>query len=254
MWNAVIKDKNYKDHWVMPTRMPAKRSDAAHNSDLAATLWVDNSTDLGLKTLGGTFKNGKKLNLLANVRECSLNDFEAFLTGFKWIDNRPPTDFHLMQDFLSNSEHRITSCLLIAPQLQNPRPGPDLWEGLTVEERTRSVGTGTFHSFDDKNHRAIAEYLTGRSSREKLPHSLSAATPDTGGLVSDSRMICLFYPVRAKKPNGGHEDFITIGFSILFPNNNLPAGLTYSTRVKNNNPVVNVDEVEDNDANPVGSA
>jgi hypothetical protein len=245
MWNAEIKDKNYKDQWVMPTRMPANKMDASHNSDLAATLWLE-SSDLGLKTLGEKFKNGKSQRLRAYVRECSLQNFEAFLTGFKWTKNEPPTDFHLMQDFLSKSEHRITSCLMVAPQLQNPRPGPDLWEGLTVEERTRTFGTGTFHSFDDKNHRAIAEYLTGRSSREKLQHSLVEATQDTDDLVSCSRMICLFYPVRAKKPNGGHEDFVTIGFSILFPNNNLPAGLTYITRVKNNNPVVDADQVKQN--------
>jgi hypothetical protein len=61
-------------------------------------------------------------------------------------------------------------------------------------------------------------------------------------------MVCLLYPVKAKKPDGGHEDFVSIGFEMLFPNNDLPAGLTYSTRVKNNNPVVDADELEENRA------
>jgi hypothetical protein len=67
-------------------------------------------------------------------------------------------------------------------------------------------------------------------------------------------MVCLLYPVRAKKPEGGHEDFVSIGFEMLFPDNDLPAGLTYSTRVKNNNPVVDADEVAASETNNGGGA
>jgi hypothetical protein len=41
---------------------------------------------------------------------------------------------------------------------------------------------------------------------------------------------------------------------MLFPDNDLPAGLTYSTRVKNNNPVVDADEVAASETNNGGGA
>jgi hypothetical protein len=252
MWNAVIKDKNFKDLWVMPVRMPEIRAAAEHNSALAAGLW-SGSRDFGSKSLGERFAKGDSQKLLALVRECGLQNFAEFLKGFKWIKNEPPTDFHLMLDFLTKANHGMTGCLLVAPQLQNPRFDP--WEGLTVKERKRMDGEkGAFQGFGEPKHRAIAEYWTGRPQRENAPNPLVEATPDTRELVDDRRMVCLLYPVKAKKPDGGHEDFVSIGFEILFPDNDLPAGLTYSTRVKNNNPVVDADEVEANDANPVGSA
>jgi len=239
MWNAVIKDRNYKDQWVMPTRMPERKVSAEANIVAGAQLW-NAATNIGSLRLGGTYENSARDEFTAALRESNLRDFIQFLDAFKWMKDEPPTDFQLLKDFLEHRQHGITSCLLVAPQLQNPRLN-DRWEGLTVKERKRMEGDkGAFQGFGEPRHRAVADYWTGRSVRAITKGRLENANSDTQNLKSASRMICLIYPVRAKKPDGGHEDFVTIGFEMLFPNNNLPPGLTYTTRVRNNNPVVDL--------------
>ena len=243
MWNAVIKDKNFKDQWVMPTRMPERKA-AAESNIAAATLLWQNAADLGVKRLGGTYEDGTAQEFTASLRESILEQFIDFLDSFKWIRDTPPTDFHLLVDFLKTRNHGITGCLLVAPQLQNPRLA-DRWESLTVKERKRMEGVkGAFQGFGEPKHRAVADYWTGRSPRENIPGHLVNPNTETMVLRDDHRMVCLIYPVRAKKPDGSHEDFVTLGFEMLFPDNNLTQGLSYTTLVKNNNPVVDAAEVE----------
>jgi hypothetical protein len=243
MWNAVIKDKNYKDQWVMPTRMPEIKTAAEANLAAATLLWR-NASDIGVKRLGGTYEDGKSHEFIAALREISLQQFVAFLESFKWIKDTPPTDFHLLIDFLKTRKHQISGCMLVAPQLQNPSL-TDRWEGLTVKERKRMEGAkGTFQGFGEPKHRAVADYWTGRSARENIPGHLIQPNTETPAFRDSHRMVCLVYPVRAKRPDGGHENFVTLGFEMLFPDNNLTPGLSYTTLVKNNNPVVDATEVE----------
>ena len=238
-WNSEITSKNYGDKWVMPTRMPHIERVAKTNLLTAENLWAA-AKIIGTKKIGGQFEGGDHEIFDAVLREAGKPQLIHFLVQLKWFEDTPPTDFELVLEFLNKPDNGITSCLLIAPQLQQVK-FPESWQGLTIKERKRMGGDrGPFGGFGEPVHRKVAEFLTGRSVRMEAKNPLQEPTPETVQYRDEQRMIVLIYPVRAKLPRGGHESFVTFGFELLFPRNNMRPGIEMRTRVPNNNPVVEI--------------
>jgi hypothetical protein len=236
MWNAEIVSTNYGDRWFMPTRMPARKEQKDHNSDLARQLW-DQAADLGDLTLGGRYDvDGTRL-WPAKLRQTTVDACLSFLTHFEWLKGTPRTDVDLQKRFLKATDHPhgITSCLIVAPQLIAPRQdGPAPWNGLSVKRRKRTF-SGAFQGFGEPLHRSVADYLTGRINRlaEKPANYLVESNNETMALRDDHRMIVLLYPVQP----AGERD-VTIGFEVLFPSNNGPQGTSFRTTIPGAGPVV----------------
>jgi hypothetical protein len=230
MWNAIITDKNFGGTWFMPTKMPSQVDHVLTNQKVAEKLWKS-GVDLGRKMLGGVYSDKTRSIWDAHIRTVGLQAFAEFLREFRWLDSTP-TEIDLQIKFLNEAKHEITSCILIAPQLKKKVID---WLNLSVKERQR-LANGRFQIFGEPKHRAIANYLI----EDRTEASISILNPegDTTSLKDAHRLVFLLYPVL---PDNG-EKSPTIGFEVLYPSNNLPAGLVYTTQISSESPVVSVVE------------
>jgi hypothetical protein len=234
MWNAQVVSTNFGDQWYMPVQMPVRQGQQEHNLGLAATLW-NNAADLGELCLGGRYQVDGYRDWPAKVRETTVSDFMAFLSGFEWLRGASPNEKNLHLNFLRDPNNGINSCLIVAPQLaRRPVEGREWIGDMTVKRRRRLLG-GAFQGFGEPLHRGAADFMTGRPARMSEPtaNPLEDPTPDTAELRDDHRMIVLLYPVL---PEG--ETTITMGFEVLYPDNDADRGIYIQTRIHGDVPAI----------------
>lgn len=232
MFNAVVKRKNFGGKWSTPTLTASKKKSLEQNTNSLENLIVSSSY-VGKQTLGGTLLNVKSSKYKNGATECII--FEApnsavieFLEQYRWFESdykypARPRDISLQIEFLQKEDHGIASWLLLFPQrnhsfgtLLNLRPSVT----LTVKERSRIEGR-RFGIFGESPHHAIAEFLLSKNEKQSI--RLESPNEATRELFNPKRGIALFYPARETESHP-----ITIGFELLFPENDLPIGIGFT--------------------------
>jgi hypothetical protein len=170
-----------------------------------------------------------------------------FLESYRWHESEykhteRPSDTNLQIEFLQKQKHGIASWLVLAPQRKISFGSPFDVKGvgpLSVKERHRTDEGRGFQVFGEPVHRAIAEFLAGVQLEKDKPRLVSP-NKTTAALRNTSRGILLLYPVREDE-----ADEVSIGFELLFPENNLPYDLNFTVRRKSERSAIVVeDDVE----------
>jgi hypothetical protein len=234
MFNAVLRNKNFGGQRSMLTLTAAEPTGIDRNIATTKRLLAAASL-IGTMSLGKAVRSIKKKDTLVEVNAVVLsttNDYTIkFLEDFRWLESdykhpKRPADTNLQIDFLRNAKHGINGWLIIAPQRKTSFGEPLKFDGLgdlTVKERFRNAGRG-FQVFGEPTHRTIAEYLAGiepGSSAVPMPNT------ETARLRDEHRGVILLYPVRSNKP-----DKVSIGFELIFPNNDIAFDMNFTVRRK----------------------
>lgn len=197
----------------------------------AITSLLAASKSLATMSLGGISINGETLQATAVVHEAANNQLIAFLKAYRWLETEyeyphRPTDTSLQIEFLEKEKHEITSWLIVAPQRKMSFGRPLTVKGVgdfAVKERHRVEGRG-FQVFGEPVHRTIAEYLAGI---EPGASALTKPNAATIPLRNKHRGVCLLYPVREQE-----KDDVSIGFELLFPENDMSFDINFTVRRK----------------------
>jgi hypothetical protein len=220
----------------MHTLAPARTTAMGANLKAASKL-LNDATLLGRKEMGGRGSKGEAIATKAAVFQASNNEIIDFIKAYHWLESDftypdRPLDALLQIEFLENQKHGIASWLIIAPQ-RNESFGSPVAFGrvgdMTVKERHRAGGRG-FQVFGEPDHRAVAHYLAGVKSKSR---DLAEPNETTGSMRDLHRGICLLYPVRETT-----NDEVTIGFELLFPNNELEYDVNFAVRSKSSPGVI----------------
>jgi hypothetical protein len=232
MFNAVIENRNYGGRWSQPTLIATKLDGLAKNLEILTTLLQ--SSELHTKvTLGGRTSSPTKsrtVSIDSWLFEVTAKDMESFLSKYHWQESKykypdRPVDITLQIDFLARQNHGITSWLVIAPQRKESFGKTMIVDGigtLTAKHRKR-LESGVFQNFGEPAHRIVAEYLTGLPKVEK--EYLSRPTSETEDLFDPHRAVLLVYPVREAA-----SDPLSVGFEMLYPNNDLPFMVNFTVK------------------------
>jgi hypothetical protein len=246
MFNAQLASKNFGGRWSMLTLAPKRPGTMDKNVETLNVL-LTSSTERGLNVLGGVTSKQKKITAETFVFEATNAQLVAFLKAYRWLEDEykypeQPTDASLQTEFLEQQKHGITSWLIIAPQ-RKVSFGDAEKVGksgkLAVKKRQRDEGRG-FQVFGEPDHRKIAEFLAGI---EPEPGKSKLASPNstTDSFQNLHRGVFLLYLVREEP-----QDKVSIGFELLFPNNQLPFDTNFTVRRKSESTriVVADDEVD----------
>lgn len=228
MFNAILAKKNFGGERSMLTLAPVKADSMDRNIHTVKAL-LRSAKSLGTERLGGLSSENKAVQFNAIILEASNGGLVEFLKDYRWLETDykfpgRPTDVGLQIEFLEQQKHGIQGWLIVAPQRQVSFGDPLLVEGLgkfAVKERHRNEGRG-MQVYGEPDHRTVSEFLAGiapGSSKLTQPNS------STGSLRNVHRGVILLYPVREQEKDG-----ITIGYELLFPNNDLPYEINFSVR------------------------
>jgi hypothetical protein len=228
MFNAVIKDKNFRATHSMLTLIPAKSSAMTSNLKLMQQT-LASATDLKRLVAGGVSNVGGKVSASLVAGFLETDELVSFLTDYRWLETEykypaRPADAQHQIEFLSSQPHGIKGWVVVAPQRKESFGDPIEVEKLgelTVKERQRSEGRG-FQVFGEPMHRAIADYLAGISTG-KL--TLVSGDEATESLRRPHHGVLLLYPVRPTK-----DEIASVGFELFFPENNLPFDVNFAVR------------------------
>jgi hypothetical protein len=242
MFNAILASKNFGGQRSMLTLAPTKPASLAENKKSASEL-LGKSKDLGRISLGGTWKS-KPVEMTTVVREATNDVVIEFLRSYRWHESEykypeRPSDTNLQIEFLQERKHGITSWLVLAPQRKVSFGSPFDVKGvgsLSVKERHRSEEGRGFRVFGEPNHRVIAEFLAAFRIEKDKPHLVSP-NEATAALKNASRGILLLYPVRENE-----ADDVSIGFELLFPENNLAYDLHFTVRKKSEKSAIVIED------------
>ena len=246
MFNAILSSKNFGGQRSMLTLAPSKPASLSENKKTASEL-LSQSKDIGSLSLGGTWKS-KSVEMTAVVREATNDAVIGFLKAYRWHESEykhpdRPSDTNLQIEFLQKQKHGIASWLVVAPQRKVSFGSTFDVKGvgsLSVKERHRSEEGRGFQVFGEPVHRAVAEFLAGIQIDKGKPHLVSP-NKATANLKNASRGILLLYPVRENQ-----VDEVSIGFELLFPENNLPYDINFTVRKKSEKSAIVIeDDTED---------
>ena len=248
MFRATMASKNFGGRWSMLTLTPAKKPAIDLNVQAMSSL-LSKAESLGSRLLGGTSSKAKSVETNAKLFEVGNQDLVTFLKEFRWLEAEypypaRPTDTELQIEFLQNQKHGIRSWLVLAPQRRVSFGEPLHLNGVgefAVKERQRIEGRG-FQVFGEPAHRMTAAFLAGVSSDDPKKEQLATANAATLALRDEHRGVVLFYPVRQQP-----KDLASIGFELLFPQNNLPFDTNFTVRRKGDSATVVIDYSEAND-------
>ena len=230
MFNAVLASKNFGGQWSKPTLTAAEPKEMDRNIKSMGVL-LGGSKPFGREILGGVVQDGSRIDADVLLFETDNAHVVDFLTAYKWLEvdysyPERPTDIGLQIEFLQQEKHGITSWLVIAPQRKSSFGDPLTLtnvDDFAVKKRKRIAGRG-FQVFGEPPHRTIGDFLAGiGQSKTKLV----SPNTETAALQNRHRGICLFYPVREQP-----ADKVSIGFELLFPENNIPFDINFTVQHK----------------------
>jgi hypothetical protein len=227
MRNARITFRNFGGELSESTYAPIEEAAQLHN--IAALRALVAGGKLKHLDASGTFEKAKK-SFAATVFEASNEKMISFLKAYKWYDEKSPelkfgNPLRLQLEFLEGSagDPCINRWLILSPEISTPQGSFEL-EGanLNVVYRSRQ-SSSRFNTYNDKFHRAFARHLAGPTGLENPSDELEALrAPRTG--------VMLLYPITEKK-GGGKKDVLTVGFTLLFPPNNIRNAVGFTVHV-----------------------
>ena len=154
----------------------------------------------------------------------------TFLKAYRWYDEKSPelkfgNPLRLQLEFLEGSagDPGIDRWLILSPEISKPQGSFEL-EGadLNVVYRSRQ-SPSRFNTYNDKTHRAFARHLAGPTELENASDEIEALKAPRTGVV-------LLYPITEKK-DGSKKDVLTVGFTLLFPPNNIRNAVGFTVHV-----------------------
>ncbi|MFK4503794.1 hypothetical protein ABIF86_008085 [Bradyrhizobium japonicum] len=242
MRNARITFRNYGGELSESTFAPTDEAHQKANLESLRDL-VDGSTPQRLEATGRNVDG--PLTLTGTVFEVTPDRMIAFLKSYRWYDDKPTqarlgNPLRLQLEFLGGSAGSpgIDRWLIVSPEIANSQGSITLQAtDLNVVYRSRKpAGGARFNTYNDKRHRAFAEHLAGIKALIEPSETLDALKqPKTG--------VMLLYPITETKGSGSME-VVTVGFTLLFPKNNIRNAVGFTVHV----PAEPYDAVVDLDA------
>ncbi|OHC81105.1 MAG: hypothetical protein A2100_03145 [Sideroxydans sp. GWF2_59_14] len=224
MYNAYIIFKNFSGNWSESTLAPSDQKVSQKNEELAKQL-LKLANLHEYQFLGKKVGKDGKLDGSDTKAFCGLvknEDMQDFLQHYQWRDARPIMQHEI--EFLKGTEGDpgIDDWLVIAPIVAEKR---GYWPKvkaagiaqIPIQHRTK-VGV-RFGAYSTSSHRAIAEYISCTSD------TFRPSNNEADALKNSRRAVMLFYPV-----NSDPSEFVSIGFSLLFPINKIQRKIQYSVR------------------------
>ncbi|MBZ4408970.1 Z1 domain-containing protein [Myxococcus sp. XM-1-1-1] len=220
MYNAKLQSENLGGEFVESTLAP--KAPCLANEKLVRSLLGAQA----LKKIGlATEKKGKAVGFEARVAVLETGAVLKFLESYAWSqDPKLEPVFEFIRGGMGDPN--IKDWLFLAPVVDSPKTEGEVWEAgknrFPVIHRGR-IGEGTlrFKAYSDPGHRAVAAAISGA---EDLP----CRSPETEKLHSKNRAVILFYPCRDTRTEP--EKAVTMGFSLLFPKNNLTQRFYFTVR------------------------
>lgn len=228
MFNAKVSHKNFARQWSMLTLTAAKPSNLAANvSNLERLLGA--AERVGSQTLKGKFCDDS-VSIDSLVFRASTAAVSQFLRDYRWLEDEfpfpdRPSETGLQLEFLEKENHGIKSWIILAPQRKTPFGSPLVIQKNSLMVKRRSRNGRGFKVFGEGMHRVMAEFLAEIEFPNK-PH-LESPSDSTKSLASKHNAIMLLYPVREAEVGP-----VSIGFELLFPDNDLPFDLGFTVRRK----------------------
>jgi len=233
MRNAVIQFRNFGGQLAESTFAPHDLDQIRHNNEALATLLQGRQVDL--QTMKAEAR-GSLRTLRAHTALFSTKKLLQFLHSYRWFDPRSSeakigNPLRLPIEFLEGKagEHGIEDWLLLSPQIASPR-GLNTVNATDFDVVYRSRHEQLehrFHTYNDPVHRLFAQHICEQVTLPKADEALNA-------LRSAHRGVMIYYPItdekvgKVKKPAKGP---FTVGFTLLFPENDIASPLGFTVRM-----------------------
>lgn len=223
MYNARLVSQNFGGESVERTQVPKSGSkEIKTNNDLMISLLRKSE----LRRVELAVRVGdKRVQSDALVCVVGFEPMLNLLERYKWS---PSGTLEPVLEFLRGKlgDPNILEWLFLAPQVAD-KAASGKWEAggttFNVVDRARALDSERMKTFSEPRHRTIAEVLIGLRDGEPLGK-------DTQELANTRRAAFLFYPCFDVDEE---EEDLTMGFSLLFPKNNLPVQMAFSVQDNN---------------------
>lgn len=239
MYNAVIVFRNFGGETSQHTLATIVAAEAAANETAAIKLlkpanmtkqevsFIDRSID---KKTNAQRTSSKRFSAMTGyVKPEVMIDF---LKTYRWANNAKLL-YHEIE-FLEGQRGnpRINDWFIMAPQLETmppdwPKKKVPSMTPFTVKKRDRR---GLSITYSEPDHMLAARYIASLTDKVDRPVSwLKRARKSNRGVM-------LFYPVKSEE-----DTFVTIGFALVFPQNQLSKKLEWTVKDMNHSDDVVVD-------------
>jgi len=237
MYNAILTYTNFGGQLSESTIAPTEPDDIAHNNallDKVVGAAKARTVELAATHLEGKDSKARPHKLNANVLELSPAAVVKLLAEYRWYGSergapRGVNPMRLQVEFLSKlgpEDPQIDDWLLLGPCIETPlnyRPlaGKDFH---VVFRSRRDNEKYRFNTYNDPIHRRFAEHIAGRATLQDANEELAA-------LRRPRRGVLIYYPIAETKPKTGKpKPPFTVGFTLLFPTNDIVAPVRFSVR------------------------
>lgn len=233
MRNAVIKFRNFGGQLAESTFAPTDPDYIRHNNDSLAAMLAKSRIDL--EQMQAEVR-GSLRTLEAHTALFTTERLLTFLKSYRWHDPRSReaangNPLRLQMEFLEGKAgtHGIEDWLLLSPRIKSPR-GLNSVNGIDFDVVHRSRHEQQeyrFHTYNDPVHRAFAEHICGQAVLPRADAKLNA-------LRGAHRGVMLYYPITEDKGGKNAKPAkppFTVGFTLLFPENDIRSPLGFTVRM-----------------------
>jgi hypothetical protein len=238
MFNARLKSMNIGGDWVERTLASDRDEDLTSNENLFAQLIADSDlmhSELSVTSAGERFWFDAFYGIIGH--DSMLDVIDSYI----WAEPYGTTLLKLESEFLHGTaigDPQIDDWLLLMPQLRtNRKPWQKAGYTFSSVERARVDGFGRFKAYTGRNHRKVAEVISGKLVAEEANEEVRAMAMRRG------RGVVLLYPVfQPADENPDQSETPTMGFAFIAPPNDLPrrAEFTVARPDLEDQPVVDV--------------
>jgi hypothetical protein len=237
MYNAILSYTNFGGRLSESTIAPTEPDDITYNNALLEKIVgraKARTVKLVATHLEGKESKPRRHELRANVVELSPSAVLELLSKYRWYGSErgAPRDINPMQlqvEFLSkrgSEDPQIDDWLLLGPCIEAPT-ARRLLAGNDFDVVFRSRRDNEkfrFNTYNDPIHRRFGEHIVGLTTLQDANEELAA-------LRRPRRGVLIYYPITETKPKTGKpKPPFTVGFTLLFPSNNIVAPVRFSVR------------------------
>lgn len=227
MYNAVIKSRNYGGKNIQSTLAPFMDQDVFHNEKAVRKLL--SGRELKLCNLRATIEGEPHQNesFVTKIEPAAVIEF---LRTYRWLD--PNEKLTLQLEFLAGEygDPEIDQWLFMAPRANRPESWSVNGVDFPVVERSRTeTPAGRYGVYTTSRDVNIASLLAGKTEGTEIGDDLE-------NLICPRQAVFLFYPVRDRddpesiKTPEGLRRFVTIGFALILPENNIRSNIKFGVR------------------------
>ena len=221
MYNARITYRNFGGQLTKSTLAPTDEDAMKANQKAIYKLVGDAPIQSSL--LSGQHE-GRPLEMLAMYAVVPKERVVRFLQEYRWSVKANP--MALAIDFLQKTgaqDPKINDWVCLAPQIGSPRDIISINKAqFGVVYRSRHAEEpARFHTYNDPKHRLFAECITRSKPFDTMNEALSS-------VCAPHRAVALYYPITDVDGPSKPKPPYTTGFTLLFPENDLQAPITFS--------------------------